>query len=392
MQPCIRRGRPRGPVELLTALAIALLLAVAALVPAVTTAPSSARGSNAAHGAQAGSQWLALAEEGVTLAERWWNARLHFYDRFLVDHEHYPLATIWDAAPLFETLVAIEQAAPSEARRAQLTRFAAKAQTYLDRGLRPLPGYAPYPGDRSGEAETWFDDDAWWGLAFDDAYRVTSIHSYLDDAERAMRYAAAAGWDPSGGGMWWNTDHPYKSGPALAANALLAALVHEQTGSTAALALAERYLTWGDEHLAGKGAMWIDSTGADRNPVDYIEGTMIYARELVCKAGVQEWCSGVTTLAATALARFGLDAPQYDVIYDHWMLALALTTGETRWAQPAEREGPMAQVNAAGPEGLWLDAWSGGSLGKLVFAPGMLQTQAATSELYAWLAVYEPAS
>ncbi len=389
MQACIRRGRGRGPISLLTAVVGALLLAAAVLLPAATADSSATRRAKIGLQAQAGSQWLALAEQGVTLAERWWNPRQHFYNRFLVDHEKYPLATIWDAVPLFETLVAIELAAPSSAHRAQLTRFAATAQTYLDRGLRPVPGYAPYPHDRSPGTETWFDDDAWWGLAFDEAYHATAIHRYLDDAQQAMSYAAAVGWDPDGGGMWWNTSHPYKSGPALAANALLAALVHEQTGSSTALALAERYLHWGDEHLAGKGAMWADST-ADPNPVDYIEGAMIYARELLCRAGAQQWCAGVQALAATAMARFGLDAPQYDTIYDHWMLALATTTGEARWAEPADRDGPMARANTVGPEGLWLDAWSGGSLGDLVFAPGMLQTQSATSELYGWLAVYTP--
>jgi hypothetical protein len=389
MGGCTRRGGTKGPVDLLAALA-GVLLALAVLFPAATTG-RPVRRTTAGLQPRAAPQWLALAEHGVGLAQRWWNPKLGFYDSRLADPSRYPLATIWDSVPLFETLDAIELAAPSAAHRAQLLSFAAKAETYLDRRLRPMPGYAPYPGDRGPGAETWFDDDAWWGVAFDDAYRATGIHRYLRDAERAMRYAAAAGWDPSEGGMWWNTAHPYKSGPALAANALLAALIHEQTGSAASLALAEHYLAWGDENLAESGDLWQDSS-VDPTPVDYVEAAMIYARELLCRAGAGEWCGQAQAAARTALTRFELDAPQYDVIYDHWMLALAAATGEASWTQPAEGDGLMAQTNAAGPEGLWLEAWSGGSLAGLVTSPGMLQTQAATTELYAWLAVYQPAS
>ena len=83
-------------------------------------------------------------------------------------------------------------------------------------------GYAPYSGRPRPRVEAWFDDNGWLGLAF---------------AERLPRHARAAlaarrparvplhrrhrAGTPAGGGMWWNTAHPYHSGPALAADSLL---------------------------------------------------------------------------------------------------------------------------------------------------------------------------
>src|SRR5580658_8083305 len=188
-------------------------------------------------------QYLALAKAGVASAERRWrNPRLGWYDEYLNDRERYPLATIWGIVPLFESLDAIAIAQPTPANRRALARFAAGAERYLNRGLRPLPGYSPYPDDREAGTETWFDDNGWWGLAFMEAYRASGNRRYLADAQRALRYIASVGWDPSTGGIWWNTDHPNKAGEALASGTLLATLLYQQTKGSFALAQARKYL------------------------------------------------------------------------------------------------------------------------------------------------------
>ncbi|TMK25203.1 MAG: hypothetical protein E6G62_06020 [Actinobacteria bacterium] len=158
-------------------------------------------------------RYLQLAQSGVARAQqRWHDRRRGWYDARLGDRDRYPLATIWDIVPLFESLDAIAIAQPTPANRRAVARFAAGAERYLNRGLRPLPGFSPYPGDRSPGTQTWFDDNGWWGLAFVNAYLATGTRRYLADAERALRYIAAAGWDPRAGGIWWNTRHPYKAG------------------------------------------------------------------------------------------------------------------------------------------------------------------------------------
>ncbi len=80
--------------------------------------------------------------------QRWKDRQLGWYDARLDDHDRYPLATIWDIVPLFESLDAIAIAQPTPANRRAVARFAAGAERYLNRGLRPVPGYSPYPGDR----------------------------------------------------------------------------------------------------------------------------------------------------------------------------------------------------------------------------------------------------
>ena len=60
---------------------------------------------------------------------------------------------------------------------------------------------------------------------------------------RAITYVAAAGWDGSGGGgIWWNTEHPYKAGEAIASDTLLATLLYVYTGSSFDLGQARKFL------------------------------------------------------------------------------------------------------------------------------------------------------
>src|SRR5271165_1876202 len=198
--PRTRLHRAPRAIALLAALALAGALAGGA-VPAAAAPLSAAQ-----------QRYLTLAEAGVARAEgRFRDTRRHWYDARLNDRERYPLATIWDIVPLFESIDAIAIAQPTSHHLAAVRRFAAGAERYLNRGLRPLAGYSPYPGDRETDTETWFDDNGWWGIAFVNAYRATGARRYLTDAERALRYIATVGWDPHGGGIWWNTRHPYKA-------------------------------------------------------------------------------------------------------------------------------------------------------------------------------------
>ena len=71
-------------------------------------------------------RYLTLAQAGVSRAkQRFRDARRHWYDARLGDRERYPLATIWDIVPLFESIDAIAIAQPQRAQpggRAELRR------------------------------------------------------------------------------------------------------------------------------------------------------------------------------------------------------------------------------------------------------------------------------
>jgi hypothetical protein len=399
-------ARPRGLPVVLLGLALALALAFPVLADG-TEAGAPAPGPSPVSGALAPGRapvaslsavqqhYLTLAQAGVAQAEqRWRNPRLGWYDERLGDRERYPLATIWGIVPLFESLDAIAIAQPSAANRRALARFARGAERYLNRGLRPLPGYSPYPDDREAGTETWFDDNGWWGLAFMEAYRASGNRRYLADAQRALRYIAAVGWDPSSGGIWWNTDHPYKAGEALASGTLLATLLYQQTKGSFALAQARKYLAWANTAGFSAANGLYAASNVNATPIDYIEEPLIFAQALLCRlTATGSECQRAQSLEQTALRRFGyqLDfSPQYDAIYLQWTLALYGLEGDPALYELAAENAHDAQANAANGEGLYLLSWTGETLPAIDAQPGMLQTQAATTSLFAWLAVYPP--
>jgi hypothetical protein len=364
----------------------------------VPSPPAGSRPAGAA--AQAGvspaqHDYLQLAQAGIARAKlRFGDRRRGWYDARLGDRERYPLATIWDIVPLFEALDAVAIAQPSGANRRAVARFAAGAERYLNRGLRPVPGYSPYPGDRTANTKTWFDDNGWWGLAFVNAYRATGSRRWLRDAQRALAYIAAAGWDRRSGGIWWNTSHPYKAGEALASDTLLAVLLYQHTRSPFALAQARRFLAWAN----GAGFSAPDGLYAASDispiPIDYIEGPLIYAQALLCRlAPSTPECELAERLKARALTRFGylLDfSPQYDAIYLQWMLELYALDGDATLYRLAADNARNARTRALDGEGLYLLSWNGETLPRQYARPGMLQTHAATTSLFAWLAVHPP--
>jgi len=365
----------------------------AAPIAAAAGRPPRAGAAQALSGAQL--HYLALARAGVAVAERRWrDPRRGWYDARLGDGDRYPLATIWDIVPLFESLDAIATAQPDAANGRALARFATGAERYLNRGLRPLPGYSPYPGDRAPDTLTWFDDNGWWGLAFLNAYRATGTRRWLGDAERALAYIDADGWDRRAGGIWWNTGHPYKAGEALASGTLLATLLYRETRSTAYLATARMFLAWANTAGFSAANGLYAASNIDATPIDYIEAPLIYAQAVLCRVtGQAAGCERSERLKTTALDRFGylLDfSPQYDAIYLQWMLALYSLEADPTLYELAANNARDAYTRALNGEGLYLLSWNGETLPAEDALPGELQTQAATTSLFAWLAVYPP--
>jgi hypothetical protein len=331
--------------------------------------------------------YLQIAELGVTRAELLWrDGRRGWYDSRLGDRDRYPLATIWDATPLFEALSAVELAAPSPARRAALAAFARGAERYYDATLRPTAGYAPYPDDR-GQARVWFDDNGWWGLAFLDAYRATGATRYLRDAGRAFAFIAAEGWNVKGGGLWWNTSHPYLAGEPLAAASLLGAQLYKLTGKSSYREQVVKFLAWADTGFTTERHLY-KRTSFDPTPTPYIEGTLVEAHQVLCETGTRAACTRAAQLADACMERFAdrLNmGPQFDTIYLHWMLVYGEQSGDTRWRALAEQMASSARTRALAQRGLYLRAWDGTPMSSHQAGPNMLQSDAATLELFAWL-------
>ncbi|HTA37098.1 MAG TPA: hypothetical protein VK761_10310, partial [Solirubrobacteraceae bacterium] len=73
-----------------------------------------------------------------------------------------------------------------------------------------------------------------------------------------------------------------------------------------------------------------------------------------------------------------------------WMLALSTLDGDRTLYTLATDNARDAETRALNGEGLYLLSWNGQTLPAIDAKPGMLQTQAATTSVFAWLATYQP--
>jgi len=194
--------------------------------------------------------YLELAETGIEKTSQWWDGSRDWFYEQLGSHPHRAQAPLWDTNGMFEALNEIAIANPTAKTEAAVDTFARGELRYWNPNLKPVPGYAPKVGERSSSQATWYDDNAWIGIAFLDAYRATGNHTYVTDAERAFAFIAAGGWDAKqGGGMWWSTEHQWFSGEALAAASDLAARLYQSTKRAEYLTDTEKYIGWANKNL-----------------------------------------------------------------------------------------------------------------------------------------------
>jgi hypothetical protein len=329
--------------------------------------------------------YMTLAEHGIAEGGSWRSGG--WYCEYLGCTGPYPLLTIWGDVRMFESVDALEITAPSAAHRARVDRFARESESYWNPYLN---GYAPYPGDRYRGAEAWFDDNGWLGVAFVQAYRATGEHRYLHDAQRAFNFVATQGWD-AGGGMWWNTTHPYHAGEALAADSLLGMLLYQIDHDGFQLGEARKFIDWGNAHDVGFRGLYL-SGGPHSTVIDYVEAPLIYAQYLLCQAsGQNSYCAHAAEQARSMTEIYGVEynfTPLYDSIFMEWMMAYGKAVGEHHWLEVAQVNAAHAAQHAANGRGLWLGSWWGGPITDSQTVPGMFRTMAGTTSLFAWLAYY----
>jgi uncharacterized protein YyaL (SSP411 family) len=401
---------------------------------------------------QAQLKYLALAEQGVSQTPRWWDSSAGWYLDRLHDHGRSPLATLWDSNGLFEALDEIAIAQPTKQNLDAVRRFAKLSERYLNRQLKPTPGYASYPGDSNPHSQTWYDDNGWIGLGFLDAYRATGTAAYLADAERAFRFIAAGGWDAAdGGGMWWSTTHPWRSGEALAAAADLAASLYQSTRNPTYLKAANTYIGWANQHLLQPHGVYLRTantpypyliepkTPVPRRPTPTQhatnfagkcprgpggckpgaavrmqgpapghgqpsnatptmvamphdgEGAMLAAVTTLCET-TGKGCRAAEKLAGATtvwLAPFA-DGPQYDSVLVRGLLTLYAHDHNARWYRFAVDIARLITTHARTAPGVYLQGWDGRPVPGS--APGMLRTDAGSLGVFADLAGVAPPS
>jgi hypothetical protein len=336
-------------------------------------------------------QFLTLAETDLDRTLRvFWNPQLHWYDQRLSRaHASAPLASLWSAVPLFEAVDAVAIADPTVANRRAVRAFVSGAERYYNPDLQPVGGYAKYPGTRGSNAHTYFDDNGWWEMAFLDAYRATGDSRDLLDAERAFRFVAVSGWDPNGGGVWWETLHLHKTSEPLAAEIYAGFALYRITRDRSYLDTADKFLSWADrsswnnaKHLYGRNA-------TDGTVLDYVEGLMIGAQLERCEIrGVRGRCVAAEQLAGASVKVFPHYAdwtPVADMIYLRFMLDLYEQDGNAAWYDLVHDNAERALHMARSSDGLFFKGWDG-----RLFPTRLLQPDAATLALFALLGGVKP--
>ena len=334
-----------------------------------------------------GPNYLSLAQQGVAdVRAHWWNADSSWYnDTYNGQPPSMPLARLWSAYPLFETLVGVELAQPTAANKKALTDFAdSAASLYWNPKVKPYGGYGYYPGMRSAQANVYYDDSGWWGLSFIDAYQASHDRAYLADARKAMRFIVGSGWDSKlGGGTWWDTFHHHKTIEPLAAAVIIGTRLYTLDNDKWALGWAQKLLNWANAHSFDKKSGLYQRSSTDDTVMDYVQGLMMTANWELCKAlHKPAMCTRAQQVASASLTAFGQDlnwAPMYDVVYLQWMLEYYRESGDARFYNLASHNGAraLASVNESG---YYLNNWEGKPL-----ADG-LGEEASNLELFAWLA------
>ena len=97
----------------------------------------------------------------------------------------------------------------------------------------------------AGFINDYYDDNAWWALAWVAAFDTTRDSRYLD-AARTIFTHNTGGWDDTcRGGLWWNTSRNYKNAITNELFLTLAALLHQRTpGDSSYLSWAQREWEW----------------------------------------------------------------------------------------------------------------------------------------------------
>lgn len=181
---------------------------------------------------------------------------------------------------------------------------------------RPASGAPGYRSSIEPGGEKYYDDNAWAGLDFLRAYRLTGDAALLDRA-RAVFVFVQTGWDADScrpGGVYWKQQVPGETNHdrntvSTAPNAELALRLYEVTGERSYLDWAARMYAWVDANLRdADGLCWdhLDAACAiERTKWSYNQGAMIGAGALLSDAtGDETSLVRAEDTARAALARF----------------------------------------------------------------------------------------
>ena len=204
---------------------------------------------------------------------------------------------------------------------------------------------------------------------------------------RPTRSSPSRAGTQNGGGFWWETLHRHLTAEPLATEIDTGLRLYEITHQPSYLTSAEQWLAWANQSSWNASEQLYQRNPTDGTTMDYVEGPMIGADlELCAIRHVTGPCTAAESLAAASVATFGTDldwTPAADALYLRYMLQLYATDHNVEWYDLAHRNAEDAIENARDADGLFFKRWNGES-----FPIRLLQPDAATLSLFAWLAAF----
>lgn len=291
---------------------------------------------------------------------------------------------------MLELVAAVAILDPTKPNKDRVQQVFDAAERYWDPTLGGGTGGVSAGFGVSPSHHAFFDDAGWWGIAYLDAYRATGNRRWLLNADRALSFIDRFGWDRRRGGVWWDTSHEKKTSEPLAAATLVASSLYRITRKHTYLEIAQRYLRWADANTRNpRQANLYGRNARDGTVMDYVEGMMIAADvELCLGTETSAYCTAAEELANASLTQFPLLAdwaPETDIVYLRGLLRLYEHDHNPRWYDLIQANAERALAHARDEQGLWSKRWDGGWTD-----PGVLYTQAATLELFAWASSTPP--
>lgn len=203
---------------------------------------------------------------------------------------------------------AARAASAASAARDDLRTVLANLEQYWDERAEP-PGYDSYVVEYGG-GDKFYDDNEWLGIDFVLAYRLLGEESWLEKA-RAMWTFALSGWfDEMGGGIYWKEhDLSTKNTCSNAPAAVLALMLHEETGDAELLDWAVRILEWTARLKDPATGVYLDHV-RDDGSIDlakytYNTGTPLHANALLYRVtGDAAYLDEARSLAQASLDWF----------------------------------------------------------------------------------------
>ena len=196
-----------------------------------------------------------------------------------------PFDLMWGNGVQLSALVGAEKWEP-ERYGAVLSRFSNGLRRYFDTNV-PLSGFDAYFSS-PGNADKYYDDNAWVVLGLTEAYRNTKDPNYLKWAQQTQTFVQS-GWDDKlGGGIYWHQQDLKSKNTCSNAPAIVGALaLYDATGDKTNIHWARKTYDWTRAHLQDPtdGLFW-DNMNLDGK----IEKTKwTYNTALMIRAGLGLW-------------------------------------------------------------------------------------------------------